>query len=507
MVEKDASAKGTKWYVYMESPEGCPWYNNQTYVDTMSKKAIQKFIETTHEKYKGAIGDEFGKAVPAIFTDEPQMTHKSVLNYAADADDIFIPWTTDFNDTFKEAYGEGLVEHLPELIWDLPKGMISVSRYHYHDHLGERFAGAFADTLGDWCKENGLMLTGHMMYEPTLKSQTTAVSEAMRSYRSFDFPGIDMLCNFYEYTTAKQAQSATHQAGNAGILSELYGVTNWDFDFRGHKLQGDWQAALGVTVRVQHLSWVSMAGEAKRDYPATLNYQVPWYKEYKIIEDHFSRVHTAMTQGDPDVKIGVVHPIESYWLHWGPEENTALIREEKDKKFEDITEWLLFGQNDFDFICESLLPDQRVENDPMAVGKMKYSVILVPGMETIRSTTIDFLTAYANAGGKVIVVGEYPSYVDAKVSDKLEELKKISVQIPYEKVAVYEAMLPYKNISIRDINGMIADNLIYQMRKDGENKWLFIVNGNDRNNADGKDLPDREDVKIYVCLLYTSRCV
>ena len=97
--------------------------------------------------------------------------------------------------------------------------------------------------------------------------------------------------------------------------------------------------------------------------------------------------------------------------------------------------------------------------------------------------------------------------MDAKVSDKLEELKKISVQIPYEKVAVYEAMLPYKNISIRDINGMIADNLIYQMRKDGENKWLFIVNGNDRNNADGKDLPDREDVKIYVCLLYTSRCV
>ncbi len=78
-----------------------------------------------------------------------------------------------------------------------------------------------------------------------------------------------MLCDRREFTTAKQAQSAAHQFGYPGVLSELYGVTNWDFDFRGHKLQGDWQAALGVTVRVPHLSWVSMGGEAKRDYPAS----------------------------------------------------------------------------------------------------------------------------------------------------------------------------------------------------------------------------------------------
>lgn len=123
-----------------------------------------------------------------------------------------------------------------------------------------------------------------MMEEPTLRSQTAALGEAMRSYRSFDLPGIDMLCAYFEYTTAKQAQSAVHQYGYEGMLSELYGVTGWDFDFRSHKLHGDWQAALGVTVRVHHLSWVSMAGEAKRDYPASINYQSPWFREYPLIE-------------------------------------------------------------------------------------------------------------------------------------------------------------------------------------------------------------------------------
>ena len=139
------------------------------------------------------------------------------------------------------------------------------------------------------------MLTGHMMAEATLESQTRALGEAMRAYRSFDIPGIDILANRYEYSTAKQAQSAARQYGRPGVLSELYGVTNWDFDFRGHKLQGDWQAAMGVSVRVPHLSWMGMGGESKRDYPAPIDFHSPWYKKYHLIEDHFSRVNVCMT--------------------------------------------------------------------------------------------------------------------------------------------------------------------------------------------------------------------
>ena len=47
-------------------------------------------------------------------------------------------------------------------------------------------------------------------------------------------------------------------------------VTNWTFSFEGHKGCGDWQAAMGITFRVHHLTWVTMAGEAKRDFPASM---------------------------------------------------------------------------------------------------------------------------------------------------------------------------------------------------------------------------------------------
>jgi hypothetical protein len=42
---------------------------------------------------------------------------------------------------------------------------------------------------------------------------------------------------------------------------------------------------------------MSMAGEAKRDYPASIGHQSPWWREYPLIEDHFARINTVMTRG------------------------------------------------------------------------------------------------------------------------------------------------------------------------------------------------------------------
>ena len=122
-----------------------------------------------------------------------------------------------------------------------------------------------------------------------------------------------------------------------------------------------------------------MKGEAKRDYPASINYQSPWCKEYKTVEDHFARVNTAMTRGKAAVRVGVIHPIESYWLHWGPESQTGLIREQMEERFQNVTRWLLFGSCDFDYIDESLLPGLCTEaGKPVVVLELARCVPLLP---------------------------------------------------------------------------------------------------------------------------------
>jgi hypothetical protein len=131
-------------------------------------------------------------------------------------------------------------------------------------------------------------------------------------------------------------------------------VTNWTFTFKGLKGSGDWQAALGVNVRCYHLAWATMAGEAKRDYPAAMGYQSPWYKEYSLIENHFTKLHTVLTRGKAVVRAAVVHPIESFWLSFGPNE-TSVDQDERDPQFSDLAHWLCHGLIDFDFVSVSLL--------------------------------------------------------------------------------------------------------------------------------------------------------
>lgn len=471
------------WYAYLEVSGDSAWFNNQAYVNTLDPKAMAFFLKTVHEKYAEKLGDSFGKDIPSIFTDEPQFVHKSRLGRADDKQTQFIPYTDDFEESYQAAYGESFLEHLPEVFWEMEGKPVSVTRYHYHDHVAERFSQAFADQIGNWCEAHGFALTGHMMEEPTLRSQTAALGEAMRSYRSFQLPGIDMLCDSRELTTAKQTQSAVHQYAREGMLSELYGVTNWDFDFRNHKLGGDWQAALGVTIRVHHLTWVSMEGEAKRDYPACIGYQSPWYRKYKKIEDYFSRLNTALVRGTPFVKIGVIHPIESYWLKWGNEETTGAEREEMDKAFSNLTSWLLYGLLDFDFISESLLEEQADNGKGFGVGAMSYDVVVVPDCLTLRKNTVERLKKFAEKGGKVFYLGHVPEYIDAlPVQD--DALAQTGEVLPYTKQAVLQALEPYRTVSVQDRSGMKSTNLLSQQRQDGENRWLFLAHSERPANPD-----------------------
>ncbi len=466
------------WKVYVETAEDSPRYNGAANLDVMSKMAVDAFIQSTYQRYLEQIGDDFGQRVKAIFTDEPQVIRKQPLPFASpcggETGCAVFPWTTDFDETYTAAYGESILPKLAELVWDLSDGRISETRYRYHNHVADRFGEAYTDNIGDWCRKNGIAFTGHLLQEETLNSQTMVTGDVMRAYPAFDIPGIDVLLGGYEYTTAKQVQSVVHQLGKRDMCSELYGVTNWDTDFRDYLEQGNWQACLGVTVRVPHLAWVSMKGEGKRDYPACIGMQAPWYKEFRMIEDHFARIHTVTRNGKPIVRVGVIHPIESYWLYYGPNDTSAAYRKGLEEEFQSVCRWLLFGLTDFDFINEALLPRYFHESDTgFCVGEMCYDVIIVPGCRTLRSTTCELLDRFAKQGGNVIFLGDRPNLVDAKPDSRAKNIS--GQQVAFSKAAVLEALKPYRQIELYKQNGEAADEYICQERQIGKSRWLLIV--------------------------------
>lgn len=459
------------WFAYQESPEPSDWYNGQTYVDTLSPAAVARFIEVTHERYCEVVGDHFGTVIPSIFTDEPQIVQKERFAHPEEDRDLCVPWTSDLPETFRAAHGFDLMERLPELFWDLPKGVPSKARWAYHDHVCERFTRAFPDQIGDWCARNGIVLTGHVLMEESLDLQTLGLGEAMRSFRSYGIPGIDMLCDKVELTTAKQAQSAARQFGCPGVMSELYGVTNWDFPFAGHKRQGDWQAALGVTLRVPHLTWVSMAGEAKRDYPASIGYQSTWYKRYPLVEDHFARVNAVMTRGEPVCRVGVIHPIESHWLDFGPLSTNGERASQREEEFQALARTLIHGLIDFDYISESLLADMPPQpaTGGFRVGEMEYDVVIVSGLTTIRGSTLERLETFS---GPILFLGEAPSLVGVEPSLRPAVLAQRQRSITI--ASLLPALEEFRSVDALDIRGNRPPDLVHQLRDENGTRYLFV---------------------------------
>ncbi len=496
-IDEQTEAEGIKRYVYLCTSPDTDRFNRQAYVDTMTKSAIDCFIEKTHERFFEAVGDEFGKTVPSIFTDEPQMMREQQVGVPTVNKDIIKPWCYDFADGFKREYGYDILNRLPEIFYDRKDGY-SEARYHYHAYKTERFVNSYWKNIGKWCDEHGILLTGHNMAEDSLLDQTCSVGDAMRAYRYAGMPGIDTLFDGHQFQTAKQASSIAHQTGKGGVLCELYGITSWDYDFRDHKHHGDWQTALGVTLRVPHLSLVSLGGEAKRDYPASISFQSPWYKRYGVIEDHFARLATVLTRGKPVVRVAMLHPIESFWMLYGAQATSGARFMDYDEKFLSLTRWMLTGGVDFDYVNEGDMALGDVSaTDKLRVGEMTYDTLLIPSCITLRESTLTLLSQFLEHGGRVIVVGEAPTHVDARPDARPAALLGGCERVPFDKLSVLSVLEEEKLFSLTLCSGAHHDGYVYQYRRDSDCDWLFLAHADKRGV---KDCPSRNTDNLTLTL-------
>lgn len=471
---EDAGEGEVAYYAYVEVAPDITWFNNQQYANLLDPKAIRKFIEVTHERYREVVGDEFGKTIPSMFTDEPLFIRMGRPMAWDDREDIRMSWVDDLPQTYEAAFDEDLLDRLPAVMFDAADGSSPQARWRLRDHHTQRFVDAFAKQLGTWCGENNISLTGHMMAEASLSDQSRWVGEAMRSLNYFQLPGIDMLCDWFEMTTAKQAQSAARQNGRPGTLSELYGVTGWDFTFAGHLRQGNWQAALGVIVRVHHLSWYSMAGEAKRDYPASMGWHVPWWPEYPAVEDHFARVSAALQTGRPVCKVGMLHPIESHWVAEGPVASHADAKQMLGDGFKDTLSTLLEAQIDTDLVAESLLPilGEQDDSGKLVVGEMRYDVLVIPPVLTLRSSTLERLERFVDHGGTVVLLGEVPTMVDAVKSDRVEQAAKRWLRCG-STGSLVQVMEPWRDLEL--VQRGHRTKALYQLREEADGSKILFV--------------------------------
>ncbi|MFC1474495.1 glycosyl hydrolase [bacterium] len=473
-IPADATSDGkVLLYFLLATAEAKEWFNGETYVDTMNPDATDAFIQVTHEVYKEAIGEEFGKTSLAIFTDEPEYKSGRHFNYPT------LPWTPALPGVFEEKYDYSVEDMLPYLFYKGDKS--PKARLDFRTVATEMFRDAFAKPIFDWGEKNNVQLTGHYMLEDTLSSQINRIGAAMPHYEYMQFPGMDHLGrNINDLLTAKQVSSVAHQFSRPLILTETYGCSGWNLSFENMKWMSDWHYALGVNFMNQHLSWYSMRGARKRDYPATLMYQSPWWKYHKMIADYLRRATYATAQGDFVAETLVLHPITAAWTVYSPLDTSGA-----DKlygTFNNLLYTLTGSQVDYDLGDEIIISRHgSVSDGKFIVKDMAYTTVVIPETGVLRSETLALLEHFIGQGGVVVAQGGNEYSADA---DKQHVLEGSVVATDADNVV--EKLLPNlaRHVDVKNESGDTMKNLFLHQRDIDGSTFIFIANTDQENGID-----------------------
>ena len=470
------------------------WFNNQSPPDNLNPKTVRCFIEKTYEAYKEHVGAEFGNTIPGIFTDEPGL-HDRTCRFSGDPG--WIPWTYMFPGFFKERRGYDILDYIPYIFFN---GKYSEkARHDYWWTVTELFSESYTKQLYEWCDKNGLAFTGHFLWENNLGIATRVCGAIMPNYRYQHIPGIDMLNNQTdEYITVKQCTSVANQYGRKQVITETYGCTGWDFDFEGQKWIGDFQFAMGVNIRCQHLALYSLRGCRKRDYPPSFNYNTTWWKYNKVIEDYFSRLSAVLTEGEAVRDILVIHPSTTAWCMLGTnpyglpkrgdDRDIPRVKEYGDR-FNLLLKYLMGCHNDFDLGDELIMEETgSVRDGKLYVNRKGYKLVIIPPVKTLLRSTVNLLKSFLKEGGKAIALEPVPAMISGEASDEINELFSSENMFIVSEWTGLKNLLNKLNpgmINIQYSSGEEIPSILYMLRDAGEFWILFTVNNDRKKGYEG----------------------
>jgi hypothetical protein len=125
--------------------------------------------------------------------------------------------------------------------------------------------------------------------------------------KDFHAPGIDLLgfqldlSDFSNHgrwlLTILEVSSLAAQLGKEVVLCESFGGGGYESTLRELKRQGDYLLANGVNFLVPHLSYQTMVGARKYDWPQTISDHAPFWDDLEPLNIHQARVASILSQG------------------------------------------------------------------------------------------------------------------------------------------------------------------------------------------------------------------
>lgn len=260
--------------------------------DLLNPDAVRSFLRHSYDRYAEAFGEEFGKTIWGIFTDEP-----SLLGRSRERD--ILPGTRGFFEEVERLTGVDLLPRVPDLwIED------SDARKVYERALTLRLEETYYTQLRDWCQTHLVPLMGH----PERPDDLAALAY-------FDVPGQDLVWRWVlpgptaiegdQSVQAKAASSAAHWGNRRRNSNELAGAYGHELTFEELKWLVDWCLVRGTNLFFPHAFYYSQRGPRRDERPPDVGPNAAWWDDFASFAAYCARLAWLNTDSEHVCHVGI----------------------------------------------------------------------------------------------------------------------------------------------------------------------------------------------------------
>lgn len=359
--------------------------DTQSLHDYLDPEATARYIALTHEAYRAAVGDEFGKTILGFRGDEPDYSIRGSL-----------PWTGALMAKFRALKGYDPTADLPPLLLGDDAGLTErqkLVRADYYDVFSQLFAATFFKMQSDWCARYGLQYQMHLNHEERQIELGKSEGDFFRSMRSVQSPGIDAIWHQIWTDTVSDfprfGASVAHLNGRPQAMTESFAAFRPTPELPIVRYVVDEQLVRGINL----FEFMYIPGGR----PTPSFYADPGFP---ALAAYTRRASYLMSMGRPDAGVAVLQSRGTMWM--------------RDKEADDMfvaTERMLSEmQVDYDLVDEDAVGTLLKASGgtfETASGN-RYRTIIVPMPDLMPKAVVDRLRTFASSGGKVLFLGRTP---------------------------------------------------------------------------------------------------
>ena len=397
----------------------------QSLEDYMNPAATAQFLQWTHDRYKQAVGDEFGKIILGFRGDEPDYSIAG------------LPWTPDFFARFRELKGYD-VQPYTALFAETPSRRNPGTPIHltpeqlrikgdYYDVFSKMIAAGFFEPQGQWCAANHLEYQVHLNHEEMEMALTHSEGSFFRDMRGVQVPGIDAIWHQIWTDTVSDyprlAASVSHVYGRPRAFTESFAAYRPQPDAQMARYILNEQFVRGVNlVEMMYFPATSAGPRPLRGYMAD--------PAFPDLLTYVRRLSYLLSMGRPAASVALYIPSSSMWLGDA----------DADTQFVSTERLLSENQIDFDIVSDDALAHdlKPLKGSFETFSGNSYRTVILPAPLVISAEALARLKTFAQAGGKVLFLGGTPKWIAGRTIRNAQE----ATPADFSWATVVDAQLP-----------------------------------------------------------------